>query len=26
MADAIQAARHQPTRTRLGPERVGPER
>ena len=25
-ADAIQAARHQPTRTRLGPERVGPER
>jgi hypothetical protein len=26
MADAIQAARHQPTRTRWGPERVGPER
>jgi hypothetical protein len=28
MADAIQAARHQPTRTRTrrGPERVGPER
>jgi hypothetical protein len=26
MADAIQAARAQPTRTRLGPERVGPER
>jgi hypothetical protein len=26
MADAIQAARHQPTRTRRGPERVGPER
>jgi hypothetical protein len=26
MADAIQAARHQPTRTRHGPERVGPER
>jgi hypothetical protein len=25
-ADAIQAARHQPTRTRYGPERVGPER
>ncbi len=25
-ADAIQAARHQPTRTRHGPERVGPER
>jgi hypothetical protein len=25
-ADAIQAARHQPTRTRRGPERVGPER
>jgi hypothetical protein len=25
-ADAIQAARHQPTRTRWGPERVGPER
>jgi hypothetical protein len=25
-ADAIQAARHQPTRARLGPERVGPER
>jgi hypothetical protein len=26
MADAIQAARHQPTRTRPGRERVGPER
>jgi hypothetical protein len=26
MADAIQAARHQPTRARPGPERVGPER
>jgi hypothetical protein len=26
IADAIQAARHQPTRTRQGPERVGPER
>ena len=26
MADAIHAARHQPTRTRHGPERVGPER
>ena len=26
MADAIHAARHQPTRTRWGPERVGPER
>ncbi|HWD47710.1 MAG TPA: hypothetical protein VHM23_29045 [Actinomycetota bacterium] len=25
-AKAIQAARHQPTRTRRGPERVGPER
>jgi hypothetical protein len=25
-ADAIQAARSQPTRTRRGPERVGPER
>ena len=25
-ADAIQAARHQPTRIRYGPERVGPER
>jgi hypothetical protein len=25
-ADAIQAARHQPTRTRWGPERLGPER
>ena len=25
-ADALQAARHQPTRTRRGPERVGPER
>ena len=25
-ADAIQAARHQPTRTRRGPERVGCER
>jgi hypothetical protein len=25
-ADAIQAARHQPTRNRLGPERVGRER
>jgi hypothetical protein len=25
-ADAIQAARHQPTRTRWGPERTGPER
>jgi hypothetical protein len=25
-ADAIQAARAQPTRTRRGPERVGPER
>ena len=25
-ADAIQAARHQPTRTRSGPERLGPER
>jgi hypothetical protein len=26
MADAIQAARRQPTRTRWGPERLGPER
>jgi hypothetical protein len=26
MADALQAARHQPTRTRRGPECVGPER
>ena len=26
MADVIQAARHQPTRIRYGPERVGPER
>ena len=26
MADAIHAARRQPTRTRRGPERVGPER
>jgi hypothetical protein len=26
VADAIQAARHQPTRTRWGPERTGPER
>jgi hypothetical protein len=26
MADAIQAARAQPTRTRRGPERLGPER
>jgi hypothetical protein len=26
MADALQAARHQPTRTRRGPERLGPER
>jgi hypothetical protein len=26
MADAIQVARTQPTRTRLGPERAGPER
>jgi hypothetical protein len=26
MADAIQAARAQPTRTRQGPERLGPER
>jgi hypothetical protein len=26
IADAIQAARHQPTRTRRGPERIGPER
>jgi hypothetical protein len=25
-ANAIQAARHQPTRARLGPERIGPER
>jgi hypothetical protein len=25
-ADAIQAARHQPARTRHGPERLGPER
>jgi hypothetical protein len=25
-AHAIQAARHQPTRTRRGPERAGPER
>ena len=25
-ADTIQAARHQPARTRWGPERVGPER
>ena len=25
-ADALQAARHQPTRTRYGPQRVGPER
>jgi hypothetical protein len=26
MADALQAARHQPTRTRRGSERLGPER
>ena len=26
MADALHAARHQPTRTRWGPERLGPER
>ena len=26
MADALHAARHPPTRTRHGPERVGPER
>jgi hypothetical protein len=26
VADAIHAARHQPTRTRWGPERTGPER
>jgi hypothetical protein len=26
MADAIRAARHQPSRTRWGPERLGPER
>jgi hypothetical protein len=26
MADALQAARAQPTRTRRGPERTGPER
>jgi hypothetical protein len=26
MADAVQAARHQPTRARHGPERVPPER
>jgi len=26
MADAIQVARHQPTRPRRGPDRVGPER
>jgi hypothetical protein len=26
MADALQAARSQPTRARHGPERVGPER
>ena len=26
MADAIHTARHQPTRTRWGPERTGPER
>ena len=26
MADALQAARREPTRTRQGPERVGPER
>ena len=26
MADALQAARHQPTRSRWGPERLGPER
>jgi hypothetical protein len=26
MADALQAARYQPTRTRWGPERLGPER
>ena len=26
MADALQAARTQPTRTRRGPERLGPER
>jgi hypothetical protein len=25
-ADAIHAARHQPTRIRYGPERTGPER
>jgi hypothetical protein len=25
-ADAVHNARHQPTRTRYGPERVGPER
>jgi hypothetical protein len=26
MADALQAARHQPARIRWGPERMGPER
>jgi hypothetical protein len=26
MADALHGARHQPTRTRHGPQRVGPER
>jgi hypothetical protein len=26
MADTLQVARHQPTRTRWGPERLGPER
>jgi hypothetical protein len=26
MAEAIHTARHQPTRARRGPERVGPER
>jgi hypothetical protein len=26
MADALQAARHEPVRTRYGPERLGPER
>jgi len=26
MADAVQAARHQPSRIRRGPERLGPER
>jgi hypothetical protein len=26
MADALHAARYQPTRTRWGPERTGPER